>query len=104
MHQDLSKSCFVCGTGRSLCGLHYLVGHSMLVWLLLSLVSKHVARVSDFLVNAVVVSPQTTGFAVTNKCCFGDESRFLSLCRSLKHVSSLGSDMAQAVIRVDIHN
>ena len=29
MHQDLSKSCFLCGTGRSLCGLHYLVGHSM---------------------------------------------------------------------------
>ena len=76
----------------------------MLVWLLPSEVSKHVARVSDFLVNAVVVSPQTTGFAVTNKCCFGDDSRFLSLCRALNYVSSLGSDMAQEVIRVGIHN
>jgi len=47
------------------------------VWLLPSDVSKHVARVSDFLVNAVVVSPQTTGFAVTNKCCFGAGSTFL---------------------------
>ena len=104
MHQVLSKSCFVCVTGRSLCGLHYLVGHSMLVWLLPSEVSKRVARVPDFLVNAVLVSPQSTGFAVTNKCCFGDDSRSLSLCRDVNHVLSLGSDMAQEVIIVGIHN
>ena len=82
----------------------FLVGHSMCTRLLPSDVSKHVARVSNLLVNAVLVSPQTTGFAVTNNCCFGDDARSLSLCRSLKHVSSLGSDMAQAVIRVGIHN
>ena len=82
----------------------FLVGHSMCTWLLPSDVSKHVARVSDFLVNAVVLSPQTTGFAVTNKCCFGDDSRSLSLCRDVNHVSSLGSDMAQEVIIVGIHN
>ena len=76
----------------------------MLVWLLPSEVSKHVARVSDFLVNAVLVSPQSTGFAVTNNCCFGDDSRFLKLCRDVNHVSSLGSDMAQEVIIVGIHN
>ena len=82
----------------------FLVGHSMCTWLLPSDVSKHVARVSNFLVNAVLVSPQSTGFAVTNNCCFGDDSRFLNLCRDVNHVSSLGSDMAQEVIIVGIHN
>ena len=76
----------------------------MLVWLLPSEVSKHVARVSDFLVNAVLVSPQSTGFAVTNNCYFWDDSMSLSLCRDVDHVSSLGSDMAQEVIIVGIHN
>ena len=104
MQQDLSKSCLVCGTGRSLCGLHHLVGHSMLLWLLPSEVSKHVARGSDFLVNAVLVFPQSTGFAVTNNCCFGDDSRFLNLCGDVNHVLSLCSDMAQEVIIVGIHN
>ena len=82
----------------------FLVGHSMCTWLLPSDVSKHVARVSNFLVNAVLVSPQSTGFAVTNNCCFGDDSRFLNLCREGNHFPSLGSDMAQEVIIVGIHN